>query len=325
MELKFNNRETKVQQLTDYIEAAISCQSLKIGDKLPSINALSTTHKVSRDTVFKALYKLKEKGLIDSIHGKNYFVANQSSDILLLLDRYSPFKEALYNSLINKLGDNYKTDLWFHQYNKKLFDTIIEESNGKYNKYIIMNYDNEVLSDKVYTLPKDSVMLIDFGKFDKNGYSYACQDFDEFFYDALLSIKEDLGKYKKLVYILNKKHPHPQSSRDYFVKFCLDHGIEYELADDASVNIINDYLYIVVKQSDVVSLIKQSNSINMEMGKDFGLIAYNENPFYEIIGSGVSSIGVDWKEMGEKAADFILIGDKIQVYLNTKINKRESF
>ena len=104
MELKFNNRETKVQQLTDFIELSISRQSLKIGDKLPSINELSTKYSVSRDTVFKSLMKLKEKGLIDSIHGKNYFVADQSPNIFLLLDRFSPFKESLYNSLANKIG-----------------------------------------------------------------------------------------------------------------------------------------------------------------------------------------------------------------------------
>lgn len=325
MELKFNNQETKVQQLTDYIEAAISHQSLKVGDKLPSINALSNKHNVSRDTVFKALYKLKEKGLIDSIHGKNYFVANQSPNILLLLDRFSPFKEALYYSLINKLPDNYKTDLWFHQYNKKLFDTIIDASKGRYSKYIVMNYDNEILSDKLAALPKDNVMLIDFGKFDKNGYSYVCQDFDEYFYNALLSIKEDLLKYNKLVFVLSTKHQHPQSSREYFIKFCTDHHIEYEIANDASSNIRRNCCYIVIKQTDVVELIKQSNEEKMVMGTDFGLIAYNENPFYEIIGTGVSSMGINWKEMGAKAADFILTGNKIQTYLNTIVNKRESF
>ncbi len=325
MELKFNNRETKVQQLTNFIEDAISGESLNIGDKLPSINKLSTKYNVSRDTVFKALMKLKEKGLIDSIHGKNYFVADQSPNVLLLLDRYSPFKESLYNSLIDKLSDEYKIDLWFHQYNKNLFDTILDESFGRYSKYIVMNYDNETISNKISVLPKDKLLLIDFGKFEKEEYSYVCQDFDDSLYNALLEVKKDLKKYRKLVFLLNKNHPHPQSSRDYFIKFCEDSDFLYEALDNAPQEIEKEVCYIAIKQTDVVEVIKKAKSENMEMGKDYGIIGYNENPFYEIIGSGVSSIGISWEEMGTMAAEFILKGKKIQKYLNTIVNKRASF
>lgn len=325
MKLKFNNRETKVQQLADYIESAISRQSLKIGDKLPSINELSTEHGVSRDTVFKSLMKLKERGLIDSIHGKNYFVSNQSSNILLLLDRYSPFKEELYNSLVNRLPDNYKTDLWFHQYNKHLFDTILDESIGRYSKYIVMNYNNEILSPKLSEIPRDKLLLIDFGNFDKKEYSYICQNFDEQLYSALESIKDDLTKYNKLIFILNINHPHPQSSRDFFVKFCRDNSLNYETLNEVPYSIEKGCCYIIIKQIDVVETIKNAKHDKMEMGIDFGVIAYNENPFYEIIGEGVSSIGINWKDMGMLAAEFITTGKKTQTYLNTIINKRKSF
>ena len=113
MGLIFHNKTTKVQQLTDFIQGAIVSQELQAGDKLPSINYMSSEYNVSRDTVFKAFLKLKERGLIDSIHGKNYYVSNLSTNILLVLDEYSPFKEALYNSLVKKLPSTYKVDLWF--------------------------------------------------------------------------------------------------------------------------------------------------------------------------------------------------------------------
>ena len=224
MGLIFHNKTTKVQQLTDFIQGAIVSQELRAGDKLPSINYMSSEYNVSRDTVFKAFLKLKERGLIDSIHGKNYYVSNLSTNILLVLDEYSPFKEALYNSLVKKLPSTYKVDLWFHQYNKNLFDTIINESYGRYNKYIVMNYDNEKFSETLEKIEKGRLLLLDFGKFDKKEYSYVCQDFDEGFYDALLSAHQELLKYNQLVFILNKHHKHPQSSVDYFTKFCNDHN-----------------------------------------------------------------------------------------------------
>ena len=75
----------------------------------------------------------------------------------------------------------------------------------------------------------------------------------------------------------------------------------------------------------MVETIKNAKHDKMEIGIDFGVIAYNENPFYEIIGAGVSSIGINWKDMGMLAAEFITTGKKTQTYLNTIINKRKSF
>lgn len=325
MEYKFSNNTTKVAQLTDLIETAISNQTLKVGDSLPSINSLSKQHNISRDTVFKALLNLKDKGLIDSIHGKNYFVSNHSSSILLLLDEYSPFKEALYNTILKKLPEEYKIDLWFHQYNKKLFDTIVKESYGRYGKYIVMNYDNEKFSSSLNKISKNQLLLIDFGKFDKDGYSYVCQDFDNSFYNALLEYKEEFSKYNKLIYVLNKQYKHPQSSKDYFIKFCNDNNIDYEIQADTNGTIQRSACYIVVKQTDIVNIIKECRLNDMKMGEDYGLLAYNENPIYEIIEKGISSIGVDWKKMGCEIVDFILNNEPVETYLETKIIKRNSF
>ena len=75
---------------------------------LPSINKLSREYQVSRDTVFKAFIDLKDRGIIDSTPGKGYYVTNKLTNILLLLDEYSPFKYSLYNSFIKKLSINYK-------------------------------------------------------------------------------------------------------------------------------------------------------------------------------------------------------------------------
>jgi len=131
MSLKFNHSTTKVQQLADYIGQSITVNEYKVGEKLPSINFLSQKYNVSRDTVFKALTMLKDKGIIDSIQGKNYYVLNRSTHIFLLLDEYTPFKEALYNSLIKKLPESFTVDLWFHQYNENLYNTIVNEAAGK--------------------------------------------------------------------------------------------------------------------------------------------------------------------------------------------------
>ena len=62
----------------------------------------------------------------------------------------------------------------------------------------------------------------------------------------------------------------------------------------------------------------------MKMGDDFGLLAYNENPFYEIVESGISSIGIDWSEMGRIASEFICRDHAVQICLPTLITSRGS-
>lgn len=327
MELEFNYKSTKVKQLADYIQRAISLNELKPGDKLPSINSISAKYKISRDTVFKAFNELKARELIESIHGKNYFVSYQTKNVLLVLDEYTPFKDVLYNTLISRLPTSHKVDLWFHQYNAHLFNNIVQESYGMYNSYLIMNYNNDVLAESLSKIDPNKLLLLDFGNFDKKGLSYVCQDFEQAFYDALSEEKSDFKKYKKIVFLFDKRHKHPQSSKEYFMKFCFDNNFEFEIIDSftPATPIVEGTLYIIIKQTDVVAVLKRSKIDKLKVGKQFGIIGYNNNPFYEVIENGIATISIDWEEMGNLAADFVLHGNPTTKYLPTKIIKRGSY
>ncbi len=326
MELQFTNKNTKVQQLTDYIQRSIAANELKVGDKLPSINHLSKEFHLSRDTVFKAFTDLKNRKIIDSIHGKNYYVASRSKNILLLLDEYTPFKEVMYNTLRGRLPSYYEIDLWFHQYNEHLFNQIINNSIGMYNSYLVMNYDNEKFSEALTRIDKKKLLLLDYGKFDKKGYSYVCQDFDAGLYNTLETIKERLRKYRKLFFVLNKYHKHPQSSKEYFSKFCIDNNFPFEIIDEITerTSILERVFYLVIKQEDLVTIIKKGRQKSLISGSDYGLLAYNENPLYEVIERGITSIGINWEEMGNMAADFIISENPIRKFLRTEIILRDS-
>lgn len=320
----FGQQASKVTQLADALSQAISRKEFLEGDSLPSINQLSAQYGVSRDTVFKAFLDLRERGLIDSTPGKGYYVTSQVTNVLLLLDQYTPFKEALYNSFVRHLPINYKVDLLFHQYNERLFNTILRESIGKYNKYIVMNFDNEKFSTVLNKINPSRLLLLDFGKFEKEKYSYICQDFDESFYQALNLLKERLKNYHQLVFV-SQSLKHPQSSKVYFTRFCQEQGFLCEIQEDIENLIVRKGVaYIAIKQQDVVKVVKQGRLEGLKCGKDFGLLAYNDIPSYEVIDEGITSLSIDWEMMGNEAANFVLNNVPVQKFLPTEVRLRKS-
>ncbi len=316
---------TKVKQLADLISSDISMGKYKMESALPSINQLSHEYKVSRDTVFKAFIDLKERGIIDSTPGKGYFVANRQKNILLLLDEYSPFKDRLYNSFVKRLSTKYKVDLWFHQYNEALFNTILRESIGKYNKYVVMNFDNEKFSPYLYKIDSSRLLLLDFGRFDKKEFSYICQDFGESFYQAMVQLSERLQRYHKIVLYFTKESKHPKDTCRYFEQYCTDYHLNYDIVENMDeLDVHYSVVYIAIRQVDVVEIIKKSRNAGLVCGMDFGLIAYNDTPAYEVIDKGITVMSIDWNKMGTMTADFILTGKSVQIYLPTEVHLRGS-
>ena len=321
----FGQQSSKVTQLADLLSQAISMREFREGDSLPSINELSRRYGVSRDTVFKAFRDLRERGIIDSTPRKGYFVTGQVTNVLLLLDQYTPFKETLYNSFVKHLPVNYKVDLLFHQYSERLFNTIVRESIGKYSKYVVMNFDNERFSSSLNKVNPARLLLLDFGKFEKDSYSYICQDFDEAFYAALQRLGDRFSSYQKFVFLFSRSLKHPQSSKDYFIRFCQDYNLSCCVEEDVeNLKVEKGTVYLAIKQQDVVKVVKQGRLAGLKCGKDFGLLAYNDIPSYEVIDEGITALTIDWEQMGNEVARFVLDNAVVQKYLPTEIRLRNS-
>jgi transcriptional regulator, GntR family len=140
--LKNSSKTPKYKQIIASIENAIQMRLLKKGDKLPSLNVLKEKHKVSRDTVLMAFNHLKTRGVLHAVSGKGYYVATDivttSLKIFLLFDELNAFKEDLYNAFLKKLGNHVEVDIFFHHFNRTVFDKLILDNAGNYSYYIIM-------------------------------------------------------------------------------------------------------------------------------------------------------------------------------------------
>lgn len=326
MILEFDQNKSKVRQLSDAIRTAISNGEFKEGDTLPSINKISAKYNLARDTVYKAFQDLKEKGIIESAPTRGYFVSNTVNNIFVLLDIFGPYKENFYKELTANLPLNYRLDLYFHHYNKRSFNNIIQDSVGRYDLYLITNLQNDVYSEVLDRLDNTKVLLVDLGKFKKDKFSYVCQGFDTTLYDCLTSGLDKFSKYKEICLVFNTKSEHPKSCIPYFEQFCMDNNFAYNIItrDLNSFDIVPGTAYIAVRHIDMIQIVKTCRLQNYELGRDVGLVTMNDAPMLEVIENGISVISTNFKQMGKIAAEYIKTRQKVQVYIPTQLILRGS-
>ncbi|HEX4120372.1 MAG TPA: GntR family transcriptional regulator [Verrucomicrobiae bacterium] len=63
-------------QLADQVRYAAASGKLQPGDPLPSLRPLAEELRINRNTIAKAYAELESQGLIETLHGKGYFLKN---------------------------------------------------------------------------------------------------------------------------------------------------------------------------------------------------------------------------------------------------------
>jgi DNA-binding transcriptional regulator YhcF (GntR family) len=326
MEINFLSNSTKVKQMAEAIRMAISQGEFKEGEMLPSINQISAKYNVARDTAFKAFQELKQSGVIQSAPTKGYYVSSSVNNVMVLLDIFSPYKNDLYNALTRNLGPNNRLDLYFHHYNEEHFNAVIKNSLGKYNRYLVMNLKNDVYSQVLDTIDRSRILLLDFGKFNKEGFAYVCQGFDTTLYDCLKSGVELFKKYNKLNFIFPADSEHPRGGVKYFEIFCKENKIESSILNQhvQESDIKKGEAFLIVSHNDLIEAVKIAKSKNLRLGQDIGIVTFNDAPMLEVIENGITSISVDFKQMGVLAARFINNNERLQTYVPTRLIVRGS-
>ncbi|MDN3641310.1 GntR family transcriptional regulator [Lutimonas halocynthiae] len=315
----------KYQQIVNSINNAISNSVISNGDLLPSVNSICKTHSLSRDTVFKAYSLLKENNVIESVPNKGYYVSSDTRKILLVLDTFKAYKEVLYHSFINNLPTHYITDVQFHHYNIDNFKTILNNSLGKYYKYVVMNFDHKEVPSVVSKINKDKLLLIDWNVYADKESNYVFQDFGKAFYTSLEEVTHLFRKYKEIHLLFPNYTEHPKETILFFEKFCADFGFDFKvLTDPNKYDIQKDIAYISVSDRVLGIFLEQCKMKNIEPGVDVGFLSYNETPMKEFIYKGISVVSTDFKALGTKAAEFIMNDQSIQEYIETKLIVRES-
>ncbi len=322
LEINSESRVPKYQQIINSIIRDIEFGNLKVGQKIPSINEISEEYYLSRDTVEKAYKQLKEKKIIVSAKGKGYYVARtlpQSGiKVLFLLNKLSSYKMMIYNSFINSMDNDARIDLKIYHCDEKLFRNIMEENMGAYDYYVIMphfidkddghrNYTPDAIKI-LKQIPVDKLLLLD-NNIDDLLLEFAAvyQDFKHDIYEALKEGMSALKKYAKLILIFPKKvvYPYPTEILQGFRMFCVENDFDFEILDEvySEMELHERDAFIVIEENDLVNLVKQIRDSNFKLGKDIGLISYNDTPLKDLL--GITCVSTNFKLMGETAAYMI--------------------
>lgn len=321
----------KYRQIVQGILNGIEDGHLKIGDQIPSINVMTAAFGLSQDTVLAAYKELKLRGIISSSVGKGYFVArtdvNERHNIFVLFDKMTSYKEELYEAMKSSVGNRATLDIYFHHGNQKAFDTLIRNALGKYTAFVVVPIIGAA-SDRVLSeIPKKKLFIIDQGiaRYGKK-YRSVCQNFESDVYKALEEASLDKAKYTKLYFVHRDQRQQFRELERGFIRFCREKQFDYQLLSDLKDHKLKPgEFYLLVDDKDLVSAIKQCRIERLDFGKEIGIVSYNDSPFKEVIGEGISTISTDFTHMGHSVIAMIFNNETLHLENPSKLIHRHSF
>lgn len=304
----------KYQQLANAIIQAVKAGKIKEEEILPSINELSFEFEISRDTAEKGYKYLKKIGMLGSVPGKGYFIKSKGVDqqikVFLLFNKLSPHKKIIYDSLAASLGELASIDFYVYNNDFALFKKLIQNRKEDYTHYVIIPHfvdGGENAFEIIDDLDKGKLILLDkLLPQVKGNFGAVYENFEKDIYETLQKALPQLTKYHTIKIIFPEHSYYPQEIIKGFTRFCQEFAFSYHVVHDIKEESLSrGEVYINLMEDDLVFLIEKIISNQWEVGKDIGVISYNETPLKKIILNGITTISTDFKMMGEKAAQLI--------------------
>jgi DNA-binding transcriptional regulator YhcF (GntR family) len=321
------------QQITDIILAGIESGVVKVGEMLPSINQVAKENNVARETVIKSFSVLQERGIVQPVQGKGFFVMTKSvriqNRVFLLFDTFSAYKQTFYKGLRDSLGPNSIVDLYFHHFNPKIFKKILREAVGNYTHYVVLPFDYPEIADYLKFVPEERLCLTDrYPGYLKSGYSAVFQKFDNDVYNALTAAEILIKKYKRLTLVFCDTITEvPVELKEGFERYCRQNEVNYQISCGVATDeiISKGDSFLIIDDDDLVRLVVIANERKLIIGQDIGIISYNDTPLKKVVGNGISVISTDFKKMGETIAGMILNNERACVQNPCRFIDRGSF
>ena len=126
--------------------------------------------------------------------------------------------------------------------------------------------------------------------------------------------------------ILPKNNTIPNEIIESFKNFCQQYDYNFGIVEDLNNEKLEKNTVYVDFDDDesLVNLIKKISKTDFVLGKDIGLLSYDDNPLKELLAGGITVITRIFEKIGYQAADIILNKEKKQVFNPLKVIVRKS-
>jgi DNA-binding transcriptional regulator YhcF (GntR family) len=323
----------KYQQLANSIISAVQKGNIKKDELLPSLSELSFEFEISRDTAERGYKYLKDFGVLGSVPGKGYFIkstdVNHELKVFLLFNKLSPHKKIIYDSIATSLSRHASIDLYIYDNDFSFFKKLLQKKKDGYTHYVIIPHfleGGDNAHEIINAIDKEKLILLDKLVPGVTGHFGAIyENFEMDIRSALEQAREPLEKYHTLKILFPRDSYYPQEILKGFFRFCDEfafagkvvHKIQDEPIDKGEA-------FISLMEEDLVRLIEKILCTRLKVGRDVGVISYNETPVKKIILNGVTTISTDFKMMGEKVAEMILKNSREHVAIPFHLTLRPS-
>jgi len=316
-EITDNSKTPKYIQLVNLIIKEIKNGSLKVGTRLPSINEISAEYYLSRDTVEKALNELRDRGIISSIKRRGYFITSNDFSykikVAFVTNLITDYKRNIFEAFTQEMGENALVDVYVYNYDITKFEIIVLSHHNDYDYFIVIpffknNQHYQKATDLLNDFPDNKLIILDnYLSGIKPEHSSVSQNFELDIREALISLNNHLSDYKIHYLVYPEDSSHPRQVIKGFEVFCKMYDYSYKVVPNLIPDMIHkDGNYILLSDDYLVDTIEIIRQKNLELGKEVGLISYNENPLKKILAGGITVISTDWQAMGQKTARIII-------------------
>ena len=337
--LDVSNKAPIYKQLVEQFEDAIRSGKLQPGEQVASMNDFAAQMGISKETVKKTYGILREKGLLIPQQGKGFYVAETYLDskprVLVLFDKLSIYKEVLYNSLANELGELADITILTHNQNLELFTYYLDTYLDKFDYYVISPHfaldpkTQQAAVKLISRVPNRKLIMVDHWMQNYQGnYGAVYQDFENDVYEGLKQGLDKLQSTSCLKVVTLPSSLYGSMVTKGVDRFVKEFNIPVSYSDSVVDEILPNETYLILSSqldSGLAAFARKIKEQNLEVGKDVFVISYNEFDLNEVVLNGLTTISTDFKQMGRTAAQMIIQKRSWKEHCDFKMTRRSTF
>ena len=217
-----------------------------------------------------------------------------------------------------------------------MLEYFLNENLDNFDYYVITpHFPLDTLTQKkvcslLRKIPNRKLLMLDnWMKQIHGNYGAVYQDWESDTAKGLSEGLDTLKDYKRINVITLPSSLYSKFIRTGVERFCDENGIKVRFADKVSRDTVQKgevYLLLAGQYDlDLIELVRIAKEKKLEVGKDIGLISYNESPFCEIILNGLTTVSTDFVQMGRLAGEMILSHTMTKRHCDFRMTRRASF